>query len=298
MSKTLVVTHVMPMELEMFERFISYYKNCFKYLDKGDDVTMYVTLNLNPKLTDWENSELKQQWFIDKFTKSMSGIKSHLQIIIDDSVWGTTQQKREVLKLDYDYFIFVDPDISVHESQLKLQINAADNVKNRGASFVISPNIPRWWDETWDILVHPDFLEEELQQFRKSDVWESTFNQSPQEVKILGMNTFKFGCGMHTLYTKQFWEDVGGIPEEWGGYGSEDTYAMHIANALKTRQPIFQYLLEGLYITEDRREETRRPSFYDKIKIFDLKLDGKKYSEEKMKEVCVSYLESLGYRVA
>ena len=75
MSKTLVVTHVMPMELEMFERFISYYKNSFKYLDKQDDVTMYVTLNLNPKLTDWDNSELKQQHFIDRFTNSLSGVK-------------------------------------------------------------------------------------------------------------------------------------------------------------------------------------------------------------------------------
>ena len=111
MSKTLVVTHVMPLELEMFERFISYYKNCFKYLDNQDDVTMYVTLNLNPKLTDWDKSELKQQWFINKFTEAMIGIPSHLQIIVDESVWGTTQQKRDVSFLDYDYFIFVDPDI-------------------------------------------------------------------------------------------------------------------------------------------------------------------------------------------
>jgi len=100
MSKTLVVTHVMPLELEMFERFISYYKNCFKYLDNQDDVTMYVTLNLNPKLTDWDKSELKPQWFIDKFTQTMRGIKSHLQIIVDESVWGTTQQKRDVSFLD------------------------------------------------------------------------------------------------------------------------------------------------------------------------------------------------------
>jgi hypothetical protein len=297
MSKTLVVTHVMPLELEMFERFISYYKNCFKYLDSNDDVTMYVTLNLNPKLTDWDNSELKQQWFIDRFTQSMSGIRSHLQIIVDDSLWGTTQQKREVLKLEYDYFIFVDPDIAVNEHQLKLQLMAAENVRERGSSFVISPNIPRWWDKTWDVLVHPEFLNEELQQFRKEEVWNSTFTQSPDKVEIVAFNKFKFGCGMHTLYSKEFWNDVGGIPEEWGGYGSEDTYAMIIADFLKDRQPIFQYILNGLYITEDRREENRLPSFHDKIQVFDIKSDGKKNSEKKMKEVCISYLNSIGYHV-
>ena len=35
MKRTLVVTHVMPLELEMFERFITYYKEGFKYLDEN-----------------------------------------------------------------------------------------------------------------------------------------------------------------------------------------------------------------------------------------------------------------------
>ena len=206
MSKTLVVTHVMPMELEMFERFISYYKNSFKYLDKQDDVTMYVTLNLNPKFTDWDNSELKQQHFIDRFTNSLSGVKSHLQIIVDESVWGTTQQKRDVSFLDYDYFIFVDPDIAVHEQQLKLQIMAAEQISSESDFFVLSPNIPRWWDTTWDVVVHPNNRNDELGKFRLKQTFIDTFTQNPNEISIRRIGEFKFGCGMHTLYSKKFWE--------------------------------------------------------------------------------------------
>lgn len=290
MKRTLVVTHVMPLELEMFERFITYYKEGFKYLDENDDVTMYVTLNLNPKLTDWDNSELKPQWFIDKFTKAMEGIRSYLQIVVDDSLWGTTQQKREVIQLDYDQFIFVDPDISVHEQQLKLQLMAADQLSGH---FVISPNIPRWWDASWDPIVHPDFRNKELQQFRTKECWNNTFTQAPTEMGLRGLQVFKFGCGMHTLYSKEFWDTIG-IPEEFGGYGSEDTFAMFASPiARQMGIDVRQYVLDGLYITEDKDEEHREPSYKNSIKVFDLKHDGKKYSNEIMNDVLRKLADSL-----
>jgi len=290
MKRTLIVTHVMPLELEMFERFITYYKEGFKYLDDNDDVTMYVTLNLNPELTDWENSELKPQWFIDKFTKSMEGIRSYLQIVVDNSLWGTTQQKREVIKLDYDQFIFVDPDISIHEQQLKMQLMASEQVSGK---YVISPNIPRWWDSSWDPLVHPNFRNEEMQQFRTKECWNNTFTQKPTEVTLGELSVFKFGCGMHTLYSKEFWDKIG-IPEEFGGYGSEDTFAMFASGIAKNvGVDISQYVLNGLYITEDKDEEHREPSYKDKIKVFDLKHDGKKYSNDIMREVLQKFSESL-----
>ena len=291
MRKTLIVTHVMPLELEMFERFIIYYKEGFKYLDPNvDDVTMYVTLNLNPKLTDWENSELKPEWFINRFNKSMEGIRPKLQIVTDDSVWGTTQQKEQVIKLNYDQFIFVDPDISVHEQQLKMQLLAADQLSGK---FVISPNIPRWWDSSWDLIVHPDFKQTELHQFRTKETWNNTFTQNPPEITLELLNSFKFGCGMHTLYSKEFW-DLIGIPKEFGGYGSEDTFAMVASRiAREAGIDVRQYVLNGLYITEDKDESHREPSYKDKVKVFDLKHDGKKYSNEIMGNVLQKFSDSL-----
>jgi hypothetical protein len=290
MRRTLIVTHIMPLELEMFERFITYYKEGFKYLDENDDVTMYVTLNLNPKLTDWENSKLKPQWFIDRFTKSMEGIRSYLQVVVDDSLWGTTQQKREVIKLDYDQFIFVDPDISVHEQQLKMQLMAAEQLEGH---FVLSANIPRWWDSSWDPIVHPKMRTEELQQFRTKETWNNTFTQTTAEMNVRPLNVFKFGCGMHTLYSKEFWDTIG-IPEEFGGYGSEDTFAMNASSvARKFGIDVRQYVLDGLYITEDKDETHREPSYVNDLVIFDSKRDGKKYSNNIMGEVIQKFAETL-----
>jgi hypothetical protein len=81
------------------------------------------------------------------------------------------------------------------------------------------------------------------------------------------MPIFKFGCGMHTLYSKEFWDFIG-IPESFGGYGSEDTFAMYASTyAVQKGYDIKQYLLKGLYISENmvnRILETKIISIADK----------------------------------
>jgi hypothetical protein len=74
---------------------------------------------------------------------------------------------------------------------------------------------------------------------------------------------------MHTLYSRSFWNFVG-IPESFGGYGPEDTYGMNCSDvAQKYGFEINQYLLDGIYITEDYINN--KPSFGDKVKRIDRK---------------------------
>ena len=113
----------MPYEIEMFSHCMAQYKKAFSYLDENDDVTYIATLNLNPELTDWESSELNQEYFIEKFNQLFDGIPNINQIVTDTSLKGTTQQKRECIRLDFDQFIFCDTDILFHEMLLKYQLN-------------------------------------------------------------------------------------------------------------------------------------------------------------------------------
>ena len=99
-KKTLVCIHVMPTEIEMFQRFMEQYRKALSYC-KDYDVYIKATLNLNPKLTDWDASELKQDYFIKLFNAQFQykGITNINEIILDESLFGTTQQKREIIKL-------------------------------------------------------------------------------------------------------------------------------------------------------------------------------------------------------
>ena len=76
---------------------------------------------------------------------------------------------------------------------------------------------------------------------------------------------------MHTLYSKEFWQFIG-IPESFGGYGPEDTFGMVASTRANERgYNIKQYVLDGLYISEDYFN--REPSIKDKIVKSDLKTD-------------------------
>jgi hypothetical protein len=266
-KRTLVCIHVMPSEIEMFERFMIQYHKALKYLDSNDDVTLKVTLNLNPQLTDWDNSEYKQEYFVARFGILFNGIKNINEVILDTSCWGTTQQKRDSYKLDYDQFIFVDNDILMHEHMLKYQLNVANQLDG---VYIISPSLPKWWDDSWDELCHSEYMDKPYGYATDSDeVVNGASTQNITHINARQTQRIKFGCGMHTLYSKSFWELVG-IPESFGGYGPEDTYGMSAAElAIKLGYDIKQFVLDGVYITENYKERT--PSFDGKIKPIDRK---------------------------
>lgn len=267
MKKTLICIHVMPAEIEMFERLMIQFHKAFSYLDKNDDVTLKVTLNLNPELTDWQNSELKQGYFVSRFGILFNGLKNVNEVILDTQCWGTTQQKRESINLDYDQFIFCDTDILFHEHMLKYQLNTSYQLDG---IYIISPSLPKWWDDSWDYLCHSEFLDKPYgTAMDNKEVMMGALTQNIKQINAKQIPTIKFGCGMHTLYSKSFWQLVG-IPESFGGYGPEDTYGMEAGKvALKLGHDIKQFVLDGVYITEDYINRT--PSFVDKIKPIDKK---------------------------
>jgi hypothetical protein len=266
-KRTLICIHVMPSELEMFERLMIQMKKALSHLDENDDVTLKVTLNLNPELTDWENSELKNGHFISRFAILFNGMKNINEVILDTSCWGTTQQKRESYKLNYDQFIFCDTDILFHEHMLKYQLNTSYQLDG---IYIISPSLPKWWDSSWDYLCHSDFKDRPYgTAMDDKDVMMGALIQPITQVNVRQIPIIKFGCGMHTLYSKSFWELVT-IPESFGGYGPEDTYGMAAATvANKLGCNVKQFVMDGVYITEDYINRT--PSFADKIKQIDKK---------------------------
>jgi hypothetical protein len=286
-KKTLVCIHIMPSEIEMFQRFMVQYRKVLSYC-REYDVTIKATLNLNPQLTDWENSELKQDYFMSIFNSEFQykDLKNINQTILDDSMWGTTQQKRESIKIDYfDQFIFCDVDIIMHEHQLIYQLQAAEQMEGM---YILSPAIPKWWDASWDGLVSDSMKNTEA--FSEEAVL-GVFTQKPTNMQLKQLPYIKFGCGMHTLYSKSFWQFVG-IPESFGGYGPEDTFGMTAGKIAKDAGYIInQFVLDGLYITEDYTN--RKPSFDGKLKTIDKKSEFYKNAEAIGRDELLIFVEKL-----
>jgi hypothetical protein len=213
-------------------------------------------------------------------------LKNINQIVLDKSMWGTTQQKRESIKIDYfDQFIFCDTDIVMHEHQLIYQLQAAEQLQGM---YILSPSIPKWWDMSWDGLVSDSMKNAEA---FSEETMLGAFTQTPTNMQLKKLPYIKFGCGMHTLYSKSFWQFVG-IPESFGGYGPEDTYGMTAGRiALEAGYVVNQYVLDGLYITEDYIN--RVPSFDGKIKTIDKKSEFYKNAEAIGRDELMAFVERL-----
>ena len=287
-KSTLVCIHIMPLEIEMFERFMVQYRKALSYLDSNDDVTVKASLNLNPYLTNWNESELDQTYFIDIFNKQLEGIKSIKEIVTDTALWGTTQQKRESLALNYDQFIFVDTDIILHEHQLKHQLNLSYQLNGM---FLVSPALPKWWDESWDPLVSTNMKGEEYGFAFKKEAIDAVYNQSVTQITANQILPIKFGCGMHTLYSKEFWNFIQ-IPESFGGYGPEDTFGMFTSNlAIQMGYDIKQFVMDGIFITEDYTN--REPSILNKVTPIDKKDEFYQRADSAAKHEILTFVDRI-----
>jgi len=272
MKKTQIVTHLMPPELEDYRDMLFQLEKSSKYLDEYDWVSLKATLNLSPTLINWDKSEYNKEFFINYFNNLKNKItwanEVIFEVIEDNSILGTTAQKRETIKGNYDQFIFLDGDMIFHPMTLKCVLNISNQIKGH---YFITPQIVRLWDTSWDILVHKDFkhIEPKKNGYYKEHHPDITLSQTPENLTVSISPYFKFGCGWFTLYSKKVL-DLIGIPQSFGGYGPEDTFLMYGSEiAKKAGYDINQYVLEGIYVSENKIY--RKNNFNNKIVYNDFK---------------------------
>ena len=144
--------------------------------------------------------------------------------------------------------IWLDCDISFPASALSEINKSIDLVK--GKYFVITPQLVRMWDETWDCLVHKDFREKELGYCYDYDVSliEKISQQNSHHLDKI--TEFKFAGGWLTVISSDLLK-LTGIPEVFKPYGEEDTYIMQVCEGLKKLGwPVSQYVMEGLLVAQ------------------------------------------------
>lgn len=279
MKSTLVCMHVLPIEFGLLEQWWTRYKKCLSLLDTTDNVTLQITLNLNPELTNWDASELSPDWFSNRFIEMFQGFNNVNKIIYDNSLKGTTQHKREAYEYNYDQFIFCDPDIICPPQLLRVQLMGSYELTGK---YVISPSLWKWWDSSWDVLVDKRYITKSYSD--QSADWFPEFVATQwvddiyKEIQFVQIDSFKLGCGMHTLYSKEFWKFIE-IPDSFGGYGPEDTFACVAANRARLLgYDLFQFRINGLIICENLVDN--KAGFDTKVSMVDVKSKHRNLAEQ------------------
>jgi hypothetical protein len=244
----------MPWEIDYALLTFTQLKKSKYYLSEDVNITIKSALNLSSYLINWEESKLPKEYFIEKYKTLSILLKDyqHEPFIYDNNkLWGHLDLQRDAIESKTDYYINICPDIYFSEYLLLYFIEGIKQIKNK--YFVLTPQICRMWDNSWEILTHPKFAVGPHYGWEKTtdifdvDYYLHNFNE---EIKITSIESLKW-AGWFDLYSKEWYEKLARIPDEWHGYGGHDSYSLVISNyAKQTGLDFQQYRLDGQVIFE------------------------------------------------
>lgn len=245
---TQIIIHLLPHEIDWFEWQAKQLKAGSYYIE--DKVIINITLNLN--LTNWDTSQIPKQYFIDKFNQ----IKQYFdwcevisEINDDNTCLGLNYSRRNNIRnYNPDNFIYLDCDLIFKPETLALMINSAKTIKDE--YYIISPQTPKLWDFTWDVLVNNVYSNEQYGFEKVIDPY-SILSMDYGEISLFPINTFKFGGGWFNLISSKLLK-LTDIPDSFGPYGPDDTYVMYCCEIMKRKQLApQQYVVNNLVIAEN-----------------------------------------------
>ena len=251
MSKVISL-FALPTEIDELEHCLIYLKRCFNYVNENDYVVDF-TVCVADEMGDWDNSILTKEFFIDK-VKILNNLGNNFKGKTSTDILGVVDQRRYTWKQyqDATHFIWFDPDIVFPEQILFYIENATEVVNDINPLHVISPEIVRLWDSTWDCLVNPDFLEKTHEYYKNNNLYKDCTIRGEVSINQV-INDFpnqpqmKFGGGLFTCLSKKLL-DLVTIPDNLGPYGLEDTFIMYACSKLKKG---IQFKLNNVVVGEN-----------------------------------------------
>ena len=235
----------MPWEIDDLERQVNQLILSSYHFPKNTNVIFDCTLDVSDDIIDWESSRITKEYFIQKYQYIESLLKNYfiVEFDTDASIKGCVDKRRSVTNKVQDFIIWLDPDIYFSGLSLAYMIHAAESVQSE--CFILTPELIRYWDTSWDCLTFEEFLSEPHNQRDYFDLYSLDSLTRNNEITVTLNNTVKFGGGWFNLFSDKVFKNIS-IPKELGSYGWEDLYVMLCSSHLK----IPQYILRGTVVSE------------------------------------------------
>jgi len=237
-----VKIHYMPWEVDYaLLQFMQLKKSSYHLSD--DKIYFHIGLNLSSHIINWNESKLPKEYFINKFNTALK--------MLD---WAE----------DVNVVIYVGlcPDMWFHEHTLSYMIESVKQITTKYV--IITPEIHKLWDWTWDELVNKNYKDISYEDWNKSDIFEVQ-SRVLEEPHLEQTSRFKY-AGWFDLYSKDLLELIP-IPDDWRGYGPWDYYSMLISDiAVKNGIDIKEYVLRNQIICEYHPNKEDKGNFVDYYK--------------------------------
>ena len=281
--KIVISIFCLPYEIDELENTINQLKKASYYLtNKEIEWYLDVTMCTSSDMVNWGKSSLPKKFFEEKLMKISTSTDWCVKYFrTSDTIKGCVSQRRESIKSHKDahYFIWLDTDIIFDERTLSYVENSIIGVKDITYS-IITPELVRIWDNTWDVLVNKNFINEKVGYQKIADPYKCSGlkgDVSLERVENIKspQSRFKFAGGWFTCISASLLNKVG-VPESFGHYGYEDTFIMVACEKLvRTGEDIQQFKIKNLVVCENYKY--RNNSHYiNNISVYDRREEFKK----------------------
>lgn len=289
--KIVLTIFILPYEIDDLEIIFHQLKKAAYQIDPVNEWVVDVTMCVAEDMIDWRKSSIARSYFIEKLQRialQTDWCKKTFRISSD--IKGCVAQRRFTLYNypDADCFIWADADIIFGDMTLSSIETAARRLSEDFDYFVISPEIVRMWDTTWDCLVNDEYIDKPIGYQAINDPYldcgkkgEITLEQVLNTVQ--GQPRMKFGGGFFTCFSNKLLKRAG-IPESLGQYGYEDTFIMWAAEKLikESGENIVQFKMKNLVVCENYKYRSYS-HLLNHLSVYNRKDEFKKIAESNFK---------------
>ncbi len=290
--KIVISIFSLPYEIDDLEKTLTQLKVASNYISNKIEWVLDVSMSMSDDLVDWKKSSLPKHYFVDKFTKLSAHTDWCMKTFrISDEIKGCVSQRRftNLQYIDTDFHLWLDTDIVFDERTLAYFENILPIVSQQTQYSIITPEIVRCWDTTWDCLVNDEFKSKPLNYQRINDPYKDSgikgdvALESVQAI-IPNQPRFKFAGGWMTCLSGDLVRRIG-VPESFGHYGYEDTFIMWGAEKLMktTDINIQQFKIKNLVVCENYKYRNNA-HYINNISAFDKRDEFKKIAESHFNE--------------
>ena len=264
----IISIHIFPQELTEYKRLMLSLNVASSYVKDIAQFKILTTLNINESLTKLGNDS-------SNIVKSFRKINEESQFGYDELITseknflGVNEHRNQTI--DYstttDSIIFLDSDIHFNSKILAHHENANSVLSNKHDHYIITPNVVRLWDSTWDCIVHESF-NNKSHNFYKSVNCDLIEKHKFGKVQLVPNNTFKWGGGWFNCINADLLKKIK-IPNTFKGYGPDDTFIMECCKIMKANKyDVQQYILKNMVVCESPAPIKNNPRLRSDIPNF------------------------------
>lgn len=278
----------LPHEIDDLETILTQLRRASKYLSGNHEWVLDVSMCIANDMVDWKRSALPKSYFIDKLLK----LSAHSDwcakyFTASEDIKGCVSHRKHTLETQEtaDYYIWLDTDIVFDEKTLSYMEETLIAINDVYPYTIITPEIVRVSDSTWDCLVNEKYLTKPLGYHLTNNPYIDCGVKGEVTLELVNnvienQPRCKFNGGWFTCLSGQLLRRIG-IPETFSHYGFEDTFIMWAIEKLITTTDIemYQFKIKNLVICENYKYRNNS-HLLNHLSAFDKRDEFKKISEE------------------